>query len=867
MLGITSSNREKDRTLSKMDLTEQWYKEVDGACDDLAGVFVTGQEFENTLQRLIIHPDSPMHAVEYQLHLNPPFENVTFGKSSSELSTRVETIPNFDDQYGSSCRITIWLKKDHAYDTAKITDHLSRLIKSYWKPHLRDKSLLISLDSPERKKIADNSIVRFLQTTDVLFVLFCDLDEFKKINSRHGHDTGDRIILELSSVIHKTIGSYAIPLHRSGDEFAIFYPTQNPDEVLFLARDLMQSMTKHDYKLDEVKISISAGITVTSRDQELASYESLELRAEKALQPTEEIKYRGMARFELREGIDLPVKNEFSLNKAYCLIKSCLNITRPFESPWLNMISRHTYELLQGKKWDDVNIRTSVRELIDWIQPEFDENIVRTALPINQCGNFSPIFSAFDVVLAVAHGVFSAKLRTKELDTGKSTLEICYNKTSQGDCYLRLMPDDVPLVILGDTETATETWNLGGFVHIADAEHVDSVDTRRALLVKIGSSDLKIPASIFVDEIIVDDRPTRGGGLPDFWEATIAKVINYMNINSNIAAVYIMGTREHGAQTIDKLLNSEVWKTNTEQISYKTGMPFQSIHTAADRLHAKVNLPSSEESLVQSLTAILLSSYELQPTTPPTNLHSSRRFMRRDMPNTGAIALGIKDGCRTGTVSEAFPIVLEIARKSGGEEIITDQAGRTLKELMDFKVHLTNPNQDIVPAFYEKEEESLKKYFHDQFISETGLFGAVFNGPQLNVVLDHLVQTITNPKRPSTRRAVLVVPTDTRNSDKDFTPLGLISVRIIPRFPQNRILLHYSYTWRTVEALVGFPYSLYGSVRYSQYLTEALSERLQPEYQRRLTMGDVSYIAHSLHIFMDEYGENIARKIVEDVTS
>jgi diguanylate cyclase (GGDEF)-like protein len=849
-----------------MDLTE-WYKDIELTCDEFNEVFVTKQEFENTLQRLVTHLNSPLIAVEYQLGFKPPFQNITFGKPSPEEPTDLKTVPNFDEKYGTSCRITTWLKRDQVYDTVKITGHLSQLITSYWKPDLRDKSRLITLDSPEHKKLADNSIARFIQDTGTVFVLFCDLDKFGEINDKHGHETGDRVILELSSVIHRAISDNAIPLHRSGDEFPIIYPARHPDEALLLARELMQAMAGHDYKLDEQEIRISAGITVINRDQEFVSYEDLELRAERALQPTKDIKYRGMARFELKDEVNLPERSDFSLNAAFCIAKSCLNTTRPFESPWLNMISHHTFETLRGKNWVEVDIQSSTKTLIDWIQPEFNENIVRAALPANQSSNFSPIFSTFDVALAVAHGVFGAGLRTKELGTDRSTLEICVNKTSQSVCSLRLMPEDVPIVILGDAEAETKKWNLGGFVHIADVEDIDSVDTRRALLVKIGSSDLKIPAAIFVDEIIVDDRPTRGGGLPDFWEATTAKVIDYMNINSNIAAVYIMGPHEHGAQTIDKLLNSDAWKTDMEQLSYKTGMSFQSIHTAADRLHGKVSLPASEESLVHSLADILLSSYELRPTTPPTNLSSSRRFMRRDMPNTDAIALGIRDGCRIGTVAEAFPVVLEIARKSGGEEIITDQAGRTLKELIDFKVHLTNPTQDLVPAFYEVEEESLKKYFQDQFISDTGIFGAVFNGSQLNVVLNHLVQAITNPKRPSTRRAVLVVPTVTRSNDKDFTPLGLISVRIIPRFPHNRIVLHYSYTWRTVEALVGFPYSLYGSVRYSQYLTEALSERLQPEYQRRLTMGDVSYIAHSLHIFMDEYGQNIARKIVEDVTS
>jgi len=99
-----------------------------------------------------------------------------------------------------------------------------------------------------------------------------------------------------------------------------------------------------------------------------------------------------------------------------------------------------------------------------------------------------------------------------------------------------------------------------------------------------------------------------------------------------------------------------------------------------------------------------------------------------------------------------------------------------------------------------------------------------------------------------------------------ISPLGLVSVRIIPRFSPNRVKLYYSFTWRTVEALVGFPYSIYGSVKYSMYLTDEIKRLVDPEIARGVDMADVSYIAHSLHMFMDDFGQNIARRIVDDAS-
>src|SRR5207249_1258736 len=89
----------------------------------------------------------------------------------------------------------------------------------------------------------------------------------------------------------------------------------------------------------------------------------------------------------------------------------------------------------------------------------------------------------------------------------------------------------------------------------------------------------------------------------------------------------------------------------------------------------------------------------------------------------------------------------------------------------------------------------------------------------------------------------------------DIAPLGLVSIRVVPRFPPGRARLSFSFTWRTVDALVGFPYSLYGSARYAQHLTEQIAQRVaQRRAGRIIELGEVLYIAHSLHLFLDDFG-------------
>jgi hypothetical protein len=62
---------------------------------------------------------------------------------------------------------------------------------------------------------------------------------------------------------------------------------------------------------------------------------------------------------------------------------------------------------------------------------------------------------------------------------------------------------------------------------------------------------------------------------------------------------------------------------------------------------------------------------------------------------------------------------------------------------------------------------------------------------------------------------------------------------------------------------VGLPYSLFGSIKFAEYITSLVSEQLRPT-DPGVLMGGLSYIAHSLHMFVDEYADQVARRIVND---
>ena len=67
----------------------------------------------------------------------------------------------------------------------------------------------------------EKSIEMAKRKEQILAVLFVDLDRFKPINDNHGHQAGDRILIETAHRIKQAIRKSDTVSRLSGDEFAV----------------------------------------------------------------------------------------------------------------------------------------------------------------------------------------------------------------------------------------------------------------------------------------------------------------------------------------------------------------------------------------------------------------------------------------------------------------------------------------------------------------------------------------------------------------------------------------------------------------------------------------------------------------------
>lgn len=112
-----------------------------------------------------------------------------------------------------------------------------------------------------------------------------DLDYFRQINEHYGHETGDRLIIEVVSVFKKQLRPEDIVARYGGDEFSVIFPGTPVEEAVQLSESVRREVEKLTI-LKELngplkQVTTSQGITAYT--QGIGSIKSLKEKADQAL--------------------------------------------------------------------------------------------------------------------------------------------------------------------------------------------------------------------------------------------------------------------------------------------------------------------------------------------------------------------------------------------------------------------------------------------------------------------------------------------------------------------------------------------------------------------------------------------------------
>jgi two-component system cell cycle response regulator len=117
-----------------------------------------------------------------------------------------------------------------------------------------------------RRRFADVLKREFAVTKrykNTLSCLMIDLDHFKLINDRYGHDTGDLVLKEIARKVQETLREVDVPARYGGEEFAVLLPHTSKRDAMIVAERVCALVRKVEFKVggDTLKLSASVGVS------------------------------------------------------------------------------------------------------------------------------------------------------------------------------------------------------------------------------------------------------------------------------------------------------------------------------------------------------------------------------------------------------------------------------------------------------------------------------------------------------------------------------------------------------------------------------------------------------------------------------
>jgi diguanylate cyclase (GGDEF)-like protein len=123
---------------------------------------------------------------------------------------------------------------------------------------------------------------RSLREENPLSVIMVDLDHFKQVNDRWGHQTGDDVLRDVTKRMESVLRPYDVLGRYGGEEFVVIVPGCDGNTALDLAERLRGAVNARPVLTSNGSLSITLSLGVSSLSKGLTS-ELLLQRADEAL--------------------------------------------------------------------------------------------------------------------------------------------------------------------------------------------------------------------------------------------------------------------------------------------------------------------------------------------------------------------------------------------------------------------------------------------------------------------------------------------------------------------------------------------------------------------------------------------------------
>ncbi len=106
-------------------------------------------------------------------------------------------------------------------------------------------------------------------------MIILDIDNFKKINDKYGHATGDEVLKKLGNIIKSTIRKTDFAFRYGGEEFVVIFPDTKIEEAYKIAKRILDNVPQK-IKIDLKNITVSIGLGEYKGEESIKFFEKVD---------------------------------------------------------------------------------------------------------------------------------------------------------------------------------------------------------------------------------------------------------------------------------------------------------------------------------------------------------------------------------------------------------------------------------------------------------------------------------------------------------------------------------------------------------------------------------------------------------------
>ncbi|AMM84273.1 hypothetical protein AZF01_07775 [Martelella sp. AD-3] len=114
-------------------------------------------------------------------------------------------------------------------------------------------------------------------------ILLIDIDHFKNLNDRYGHDVGDRVLQHIAAVISSSVRETDLAIRYGGEEFVVIMPNATIDQADRTAARIQNTLRQNPFPLGRENIGVTFSAGVSASEDGASPLSSIVKKADQAL--------------------------------------------------------------------------------------------------------------------------------------------------------------------------------------------------------------------------------------------------------------------------------------------------------------------------------------------------------------------------------------------------------------------------------------------------------------------------------------------------------------------------------------------------------------------------------------------------------